>query len=179
MKLLAWVLAMALMLAALPAAGEFYKYLDEDGNTRFTDDINQVPPEQRKNVSSYVESESRPEAVPAEEESGSQSETEEQQPVADIDAGDMAEEGYFDKTRKELDEMKARLDAEYKAIMEEKEQLSQERDAAKTREQIQAYNKRVEKLNARAAAYEQKGAEYSKRVEEFNAKIVEQNSKLK
>ena len=65
MKYLPWVLAILLIFSALPAAGEFYKYVDENGNTRFTDDINQVPPQQRKGISSYAESESKLEPTAA------------------------------------------------------------------------------------------------------------------
>lgn len=183
MKVLPWVLAFALMFSALPAAGEFYKYVDENGDTRFTDDINQVPPAQRDRVSSYVESQSQQNTEPAEGEINRQKPvdppSEKPKNAADIYAEDKPEEGYFQKTRKELDEMKNQLDAEYKAIIAEKEKLTAERETAKSREQIQAYNQKVEQLNERAAAYETKGAEYSQRVEEFNARIAEENSKMK
>jgi hypothetical protein len=183
MRIMPWVLAMALMLFIPPASAEFYKYVDEQGNTRFTDDINQVPPEQRKGLKSYVESESRSESEsesePARTDAPSKPSADNSQTAADIYADDPPKEGYYEKTRQELDAMKSELDAEYRAIMEEKEILTQERELAKSREQIQAYNKKVEQLNERAAAYEKKGAEYSKRVEAFNAEIAEQNSKLK
>ena len=179
MKILPWMLAIALTLFALPASAEFYKYLDEQGNTRFTDDINQVPPEQRKGLKSYVESESQPEPEPPTTDKAPEKPVAGQQDAADIYADEKPEAGYYEKTRKELDKMKSELDAEYRAIMEEKQILTEERETAKSREQIMEYNKKVEKLNERAAAYETKGAEYSSRVEAFNAKIAEENSKAK
>ena len=179
MRILPRVLALALIVFSLPAAAEFYKYIDASGNVRFTDDINMVPPEQRKNLKSYVESESQPDPETAQTEKAPEKPAGKQQNAADIYADDKPKDGYYEKTRKELDAMKAELDAEYRAIMEEKEILTQERELAKSRDQIQAYNKKVEKLNERAAAYEKKGAEYSQRVEEFNTKISAENDKLK
>ena len=179
MRLLSWVLALALTIFALPATAEFYKYVDKNGNVRFTDDINMVPPEQRKNLKSYVESESQPDPEPAQQDKAPKEPDDNQQNAADIYAGDKQKEGYYEKTRKELDAMKAELDAEYRAIMEEKAILTQERELAKSRQQIQEYNQKVEKLNERATAYEKKGADYSKRVEEFNAKISAENDRLK
>ena len=39
---------------SVSAAAEFYKYVDEEGNTRFTDDINQVPEAQRAMIISFI-----------------------------------------------------------------------------------------------------------------------------
>ena len=47
-----------IVLLAVPASGEFYKYVDKQGNIHFTDDWNQVPPDQRDSVETRVESES-------------------------------------------------------------------------------------------------------------------------
>jgi len=179
MRIMPWVLAMALLLSVGPVSAEFYKYVDDQGNTRFTDDINQVPPEQREALKSYVESESQPESGPAPSGKPLDQPSENKQKAANIYADDEPQESTYEKTRKELEAMKSELDVEYRAIMAEKERLTQERELAKSREQIQLYNQKVEELNERAAAYEKKGAEYSKRVEAFNAEIAEQNNKLK
>lgn len=55
-----WVcMCMALIFLTVSAfsAGEFYRYKDEDGNIRFTDDLNQVPLDQRPKVYQKVKSE--------------------------------------------------------------------------------------------------------------------------
>lgn len=179
MKFLPWVLAILLIFSVLPAAGEFYKYVDENGNTRFTDDINQVPPQQRQGISSYVESESKPETTAPEPDSDVPEPAAKKQNAADIYAEEKAEDGYYEKTRRELDQMKSEIDAEFEALNVEKEKLTSERENANSRDQIQEYNKKVTQLNERAAAYEAKGAEYEKKVGEFNAKIAEENKKSK
>lgn len=177
MKFLPWILAILLIFSALPAAGEFYKYTDENGNTRFTDDINQVPLQQREEISSYTESESPPETAAPDTGATDQKPVEKKQDAADIYAEEKAKEGYYEKTRRELDQMKSEIDAEFEALNLEKEKLTAERESAKSREQIQEYNKKVTQLNERAAAYEAKGVEYEKKVEAFNAKIAEENKK--
>ena len=53
-----WIVAMILtggLLIGSPVSADFYKYYDADGNVHFTDDYNQVPPEQREDVDQYEE----------------------------------------------------------------------------------------------------------------------------
>jgi hypothetical protein len=54
MKYLKIFVLISFILFSVNASAEFYKYTDEDGNVRFTDDINQVPEEQRSKIRSYV-----------------------------------------------------------------------------------------------------------------------------
>jgi len=46
---------MGIILFAFPAMSEIYKYVDEYGNTHFTDDFSKVPVEQRPTVDTSVE----------------------------------------------------------------------------------------------------------------------------
>ena len=62
MKLINLLVCILFVLFSASAAAQFYKYVDEEGNTRFTDDINLVPVDQRKNIESYTESYSETEA---------------------------------------------------------------------------------------------------------------------
>ena len=55
MKLLKFILCMSIILFAFPAMSEIYKYVDEYGNTHFTDDFSKVPVEQRSTVDASVE----------------------------------------------------------------------------------------------------------------------------
>lgn len=63
------IILIAAMLAVPPASAEFYRYVDENGNIRFTDDITMVPREQREKLREYQDaingSEDTPEASQA------------------------------------------------------------------------------------------------------------------
>ena len=38
---------------AFTAEAQFYKYYDDNGNLRYTDDINQIPEDQRQQIKTY------------------------------------------------------------------------------------------------------------------------------
>jgi hypothetical protein len=179
MKLcLSVVLAVSLTVAG-PACAQFYKYLDKQGNVRFTDDINQVPEAQRGKARSYEESRA-PVALSAEPADGA-----EKKPGA----GGAAEaalvsavssstpEDSVDSFRAQIDEMKKQVDTEYKALLKEKETLAKEKETTKTRDEINGHNKRVEAFNLRAAKYETMSDDLRKKVEEFNNRVMEENAK--
>jgi hypothetical protein len=54
-----WV-PLVLLIWVIPASADFYRFVDEKGNTIYTDDINKVPVEQRGHVQYYEESVSDP-----------------------------------------------------------------------------------------------------------------------
>ena len=131
---------------SVSAAAEFYKYVDEDGNVHFTDDINQVPAEQRAKIRSYVESVSED---PAEQEvtrenQSEQAAADQQTNFPDL-SGDESEN--LEDAKKRINELKSEIDQEYEALLKEKEQLAKNKEKAKTREQIVEFNKKVDSLN--------------------------------
>ena len=158
------------------ASAEFYKYVDDEGNVRFTDDINQVPEAQRAKIRSYVESESQ---KPAEQEitrEGTPEQASEEQQADFSDLSDDESES-LDDAKKRIDELRNEIDEEYKALMKEKEALAKDKKQAKTRDQILEFNKKVDSLNKRVAAYEKKGKDYQAQVDAYNERITQQNSK--
>jgi len=67
MKWLAYAILVVSLTCPAPASAQFYRYLDKQGQVRFTDDINQVPEDQRIQVRSYESSSSNaPEAASSE-----------------------------------------------------------------------------------------------------------------
>lgn len=180
MKLcLSVVLVVSLMVAG-PACAQFYKYLDKQGNMRFTDDINQVPESQRAKIRSYEESRA-PAAPAAESVDGA-----EKKPAAGTGAAEApvlsavsasSDEDSLDSGKARIEEMKKQVDTEYKALVKEKETLAKEKEARKTREEINDYNKRVEAFNQRAAKYESMSDDLRKKAEEYNDRVMEENAK--
>lgn len=170
MKYLKIWLLISFLLFSASASAEFYKYVDEDGNTRFTDDINLVPEEQRSNIRSYVESVS--------EEASEQEAPEDQSNFPDLsDSTDGQDEENLEDIRKRIDEMKAEIDKEYETLKEEKKRLDKEKDQATTREQIENYNKMVENYNKRTEAFMQKQEERDALIDSYNTRISEKRSK--
>ena len=178
MKLcLSVVLAVSLTVAG-PAGAQFYKYLDKQGNVRFTDDVNQVPESQRAKARSYEESRA-PAASAAE--SGDGAEKKPAAGAAEVPVlsavSASSDEDSLDSGKARIDEMKKQVDTEYKALVKEKETLAKEKEERKTREEISDYNKRVEAFNQRAAKYETMSDDLRKKAEEFNNRVMEENAK--
>lgn len=164
-----------------PASAQFYKYLDQQGNVRFTDDINQVPENQRSHIRSYAAASSGaaddtvPEGGVEKKTAGGQAANE--APAEAALTASVAEDP-LDSTRTRLEAMKKQIDADYQALASEKEALGKEKEVPKTREQVADYNKRVEAFNQKAGDYEARSNELRKQVEAYNARVTEENAKL-
>lgn len=164
------------LMFSVGASAEFYKYLDDEGNVRFTDDINQVPEAQRAKIRSYIESESQ---EPAEQDVAQENKPEQISEDQQTDFSDLSddESESLEDAKKRIDELKSEIDEEYTVLLKEREQLAKDKKEAKTKEQILEFNKRVESLNKRVAAYEKKGKEYKAQVNAYNQRITQQNLK--
>jgi hypothetical protein len=163
-----------------PACAQFYKYVDQKGHLRFTDDINQVPENQRNKAASYAV------AQPDDSDTGESEGGAEKKPAARDSAPEASsetalaaslEEEPLDIAKVRLEELKKQIDADYRALSKEKEGLAKDKDAAKTREQVIGYNKRVEAFNQRAGEYEARSNELRQQVEIYNGRVFEQNTK--
>lgn len=168
-----WVIA---LLIPAPLAAQFYRYTDARGNVRFTDDINQVPEDQRARVRRYAEAAApETEAAPEPAKSSTAGRTA-PDPAAPPDTEAEAP-GSLEDIRARIEERKKRLEAEYRALADERAALAQEKEARKSREQIHAYNRRVEAFNQRAARYEEETETLRREVEAFNRRLIEENAR--
>ena len=175
MKYLKIFIIITFLMFSVGAAAEFYKYVDEDGNVHFTDDINQVPAEQRAKIRSYIESVSpEPAAQEATQENQPEQAATDQQTNFPYLSEDESES--LEDAKNRIDALKSEIDQEYEALLKEKEQLAKNKKQAKTREQIIEFNKKVDSLNKRVVAYEKKGKEYKTQVDAYNQRITGQNS---
>lgn len=132
-----------LVITPLTAYSEFYKYTDETGAIRFTDDITQIPEDQRPKVKQYYDA---PESQSTGAE-GAQSSQAETQP-AEEEAGDNPFAA-IEQKQKALDAELDELNAELQALREMRPQIT-------TRKQRAEYEKRVNAYNERLKAYEKK-----------------------
>jgi len=149
-----------------PADAEFYKYLDATGAVRFTDDLNEVPPDQRAKLKSYTESvgTAEPEAPKAQPDQPAPAEA-----AAPPPAGETS-----DQARAQLDRKKAAIEAEYQALLQEKEALAKEKEAAASRADILQYNEKAAALNQKIRDYEAKGKAMQAEIERFNAQVLQE-----
>jgi Domain of unknown function (DUF4124) len=182
MKKLTWTIVIVFLALAGPVAAQFYRYIDQKGNLRFTDDYNKVPVEQRANIREYHETGKGSASVSRE----TVTETERAQTpgaessvsptiglVATADDGTIS----LKEFRTQIEKMKEQLDAEYLTLAKEKDTLAKKRDLKKTREELAAYNKSVDAFNQRAENYEKMSSKLSTLVDEYNAFVLEKNAK--
>jgi len=188
MRLLYALLFLICMWLPSSALAEYYQYRDQNGVLRFTDNLADVPEDQRQQIMSYTESET---FVMTEEESleylqdtSVQEETGEDMEGAyqseengeDMDDADQSEEtetGRDDSLAqlKKLNQMKAALDEEFAELMEEKQVLLQYKDSKKNMsiKEAKAYQKKVTLLNQRITDFEERRQAYKKEADAFNA----------
>ena len=188
MRLLYALLFLICMLLPSSVLAEYYQYRDQNGVLRFTDNLADVPEDQRQQIMSYTESET---FVMTEEESleyfqdtSVQEETGEDMEGAyqseetgeDVEGANQSEEtvtGQDDNLAqlKKLNQMKAALDEEFAELMEEKQVLLQYKDSKKniSVKEAKAYQKKVTLLNQRITDFEERRQAYKKEADAYNA----------
>lgn len=170
MKKAIWLMVPLIICLSGPVSADFYKYTDQDGNIRFTDDLSKVPKDQRTNVTSYEESESaQPTAVPVDKKETGQQPIE-KKPETDNDT---------DAQSKQIQSRKDELDKEYHALMREKARLEAEAENPKSAEEIVQFNRKVSDLNKNISQYDQKRKALHADIEAYNARVAENNKKNK
>ncbi len=188
MRLLYTLLFLICMLLPSSVLAEYYQYRDQNGVLRFTDNLADVPEDQREQIERYTESEA---FVMTEEESledlqdtSVQEETGEDMEGADqseetgedMEGADQSEEtetGRDDNLvqLKKLNQTKAVLDEEFAELMEEKQVLIQYKDSKKnlSLQEAKAYQKKVTLLNQRITDFEERRQAHKKEADAFNA----------
>ncbi len=151
-------------LLAAPVSAEFYKYVDQSGNIRFTDDITMVPPAQRKKLKVYEEAET---SAPAEAEAPAADEAE-QAPAKEPASGGTVTEEKVGAMKARLDGKRAELAEEYRQLTEERRALEGRGKKFETKEEARQYEAAVRRLNEKNSAYEQKRKQFEKSVDSYN-----------
>lgn len=163
MKKTALLLLPLIIFLCGPVSAEFYKYTDQDGNVRFTDDLSKVPRDQRPNVTSYEESQSTsPIASPAEKPEPDQSASEQK---SETDTS-------IDALYKQIKNKQDDLEKEYKAILKEKARLETEANKEKSVEETVEFNREIKNLNERIVQHQQKSKALNTEIEAYNARMA-------
>lgn len=185
MRLGQWIIVLILTGIYTLSSAEFYRFVDEKGKVHFTDDLANVPVEQRPKVYEYEEpyDQSAPEEGTERKEPQTEGpeedlkETEEVRLQTEVPTTEAqttqapAIEGEEKTLEQKLRETGARLTIEYQALMKERERLDEIATRKLTRADQRELNKRIREYNSRTEDYEKRRAAFNKEVEDYNASI--------
>ena len=163
-----WIILLILVLFSVPASAEFYKFIDEEGNVQFTDDLTKVPLNQRESVRKYIESRTDAEDI----KDNANIDKKEKQLLDGQEKAMQIEDTNLFKIKKGLDAKKKELDSEYEALLKEKEEIDKNIQNLKTNEETKASNKKVQKFNEKIKKYEEKRKAFNTEVKAYNNKVA-------
>ena len=157
-----WIIFLIVMLLATPVSADMYKYIDENGNTVFTDDYGKVPKEQREDIEGIPTYEAKPteksDKAPSDKKEGQNDGDDE---LSDDNESKKAKDKLDDKTS--VFDINKALQEEIKALQKEKKRLDNKKGGA-TRKEIKNYNAMVNSYEERRKAYEVKVDAHNKKV---------------
>jgi hypothetical protein len=162
-----------LILAAFPALGlaEFYRYVDKEGNACYTDDLSNVPAEQRTKVDEYEELYIQPAPEKKSEKKKKTEIIKQQEGTSKEPLSKKDEEG----TKEErLNKAGAKLQAQYQVLMKEREQLDKATKSPLTRDERREFAEKIREFNARIKEHEKARQAFDNEVEAYNASIEEE-----
>ena len=165
----AFILITALLLAA-PVYAEIYKYTDENGQKRWTDDLSQVPKEQRATAQRIESEKEKPVDPTSGKAQGAQSDSP-LEPTATLpDSG--AASDTAELNREALEKEKADLDLMYQQLLEEREQIQKLTPEALSFKARAELNDRITAFNQETEQYEAKSNAFKERINAYNERIM-------
>jgi hypothetical protein len=156
------IICMAIIiLPVLPASlsAQIYKYIDKNGQKRWTDDLSQVPIEQRKSV----------EHIEGVVNAATQKESETIESAAMPKTVQL--DGNLESIRESLLKEKSELEKQYQQLVDERKKLEQIKSEIGNDAHHAEIEQRISAYNAKAEQYETRLNIYKARVDAFNEKI--------
>ena len=155
-----------LLLGLFPAivSAEIYKYIDNNGQLRFTDDLSRVPVAQRSQVKKYKEIKPVPvKHLPQTNETviSTPANTSQNNPTA----------AQFTSKRQRLQSKKENLDLVFKQLMNEKQKLAKHKVTLHAKIEFEEYNQKAKLLNAKIAAYEKRRHLFNSEISVYNQSV--------
>jgi len=165
-----FLLTLALMLLPVQGSAEFYKYKDAGGVWHFTDDLYEVPEEQRPHVGTYTEAD---DALTPMEKWKKQRAEEDKRKTEKGSAKTLP--GKKKKTvspekKAWLEKKKASLEHENATLVKEQQALLKFNINLADETRLKVHKIKVAKLNKRIKAYEKKRQAFELEVAKFHAR---------
>lgn len=167
MNLIKLFLCLIIIFFSTTVLAEFYKYVDENGNTFFTDDFNKVPEDQRAGLKGYEESEI-----------DSDTDTVEKKVVKETKVQDDNEnQEDLEAFHARLNKTRLQLKQEIQDIKNEKEQLKNDRKKATTEADVIKINERTIIINKKQKAIEKKVETFEIERKKYRERLEEAETK--
>ncbi|BBO80615.1 hypothetical protein DSCO28_11810 [Desulfosarcina ovata subsp. sediminis] len=158
-------LVIFILLITLPVSAEIYKYTDEYGQKRWTDDLSLVPESQRATAETIESTQTEPDSA--------ESQTPENKPVNAAFTSDT--EKTMDTTeisRDALEKEKAELDSFYQQLIEERKTIEKTNNETLDAAERTDLNKRIEDFNNKTERYEAQLNRFNQKINAYNQKII-------
>jgi hypothetical protein len=148
---------------AAPCSAEIYKYIDENGQKRWTDDLSQVPVEQRDSAERMETGEAfeTPSDPTADDATPPEPGERMEQAISDTDA----------PNREALEKEKSDLDAMYKELLRERQAIEKAKAETEGTPAKEARRKRIIAYNGKAETYEKRLKAFNENVTAYNQRI--------
>lgn len=163
-----WLLiSLSLLLFSMPVSAEYYRYIDKDGNVHYTDDLTNVPENQRMDIHEYTGFQSDPFDQQKDEQKPETS-----QALSDKEqVEDTPNTNDFSEIKKRLDQEKEKLEKEYRALMEEKQEIAENKNKYRSKSRAKKYNNVILEFNEKIEDYERRKQAFNAEVEEYNKRV--------
>jgi len=169
MNLIKLFICLIIILFSTTVSAEFYKYVDANGNTCFTDDFNKVPEDQRASLKGYEESEV-----------DSDTETVEKKTVKEIKVQDDNEnQEDLDKFHDRLNKTRLQIKQEIQDIKNAKEQHQNAKKNAKTEADVIEINEKARIINERQKALDKKYEAFEIERKKYRERLEKAETKKK
>jgi len=149
-----------LILLLVPALSfaEFYKYRDKDGVLRFTDNLVDVPEDQRPKVDNYSEPD---DFLTPHEKKKKAIQKEKASKKIRKGSGRLTKDSSF----MGLNRVKTELDAEHADLVRTKQAMNREKNTLSSIEAVREYQDKVRSLNERIVDYEKRRTEFKRKID--------------